>query len=77
MVEHEAVLVFPLPVNAIAAHPLIVVPLSVKRTDPEGALPDTDAVNVTLEPVLEGFDEDVKVVDVAAGPATVCPPVPT
>ena len=66
-----------LPANAMEPHPLIVAPLSVKRTEPDGALPDTDAVNVTLEPVLEGFDEDVKVVDVTAGPATVCPPAPT
>ncbi len=67
-VEHAAVRVLPLPVNATAEHPVIDVPPSVKLTLPVGATPVTDAVNVTLAPDNDGFAELASVVVVAAGP---------
>ena len=64
-VEHAAVRVLPLPVNATAEHPVIDVPPSVKLTLPVGATPVTDAVNVTLAPDNDGFAELASVVVVA------------
>src|SRR5260221_11332247 len=72
-VEHAAVRVLPLPVNATAEHPVIDVPPSVKLALPVGATPVTDAVNVTLAPDNDGFAELATVVVVGAGP----PDLPT
>src|SRR5260221_102183 len=67
-VEHAAVRVLPLPVNATAEHPVIDVPPSVKLALPVGATPVTDAVNVTLPPANNGFAELATVVVVGVGP---------
>jgi hypothetical protein len=45
----------------------MVVPPSVKLIVPVGALPVTDALNVTLAPAIVGFAELESVVVVAAG----------
>src|SRR5258706_3724138 len=65
IVEHGAVRVLPLPVNATAEQPVIEMPPSVKLTLPVGARPVTDAVNVTLAPESDGFAELATVVAVA------------
>lgn len=64
-VEHAAVRVLPLPVNATAEQPVIEMPPSLKLTLPVGARPVTEAVNVTLAPATEGFAELASVVVVA------------
>jgi hypothetical protein len=56
-VEHAAVRALPLPESATAEHPEIEFPPSVKLTVPVGLLPVTVAVNVTLEPTVEGLTE--------------------
>ena len=55
----------PLPPRSTAEQP-IELPLSVKLTVPEGALPDTFAVNVTALPTIDGLSELVTVVVVAS-----------
>ena len=56
-VLQAAVRVLPAPVSATAPQVPMVVPPSVKLTAPVGALPVTDAVNVTLVPTIVGFVE--------------------
>ena len=80
-VEHAAVRALPLPVSAIAEQPASDVAPSLKLTLPVGAIPVTDAVNVTLAPDVDGFSELIKVVVVAAPPLEVTwmvswPPAP-
>jgi hypothetical protein len=65
-----AVRVLPAPVSATAPQPEMVAPLSVKFTAPAGALPVTDAVNVTLVPTSVGFAELETVVVEDAGLTT-------
>ena len=62
-----AVRVLPAPVSATAPQVAMVVPPSVKLTVPVGALPVTDAVNVTLVPAIVGFAELETVVAEGAG----------
>jgi hypothetical protein len=62
-----AVRVLPAPVSATAAQPGRVVPPSLKLTAPVGALPVTDAVNVTFVPTTAGFAELETVVPEEAG----------
>lgn len=50
-----AVRVLPAPASATAPQPEMATPPSVKVTAPVGALPVTDAVNVTLLPAIAGF----------------------
>ena len=52
-----AVRVLPLPDSALAPQPAIVVPPLVKLTLPVGAMPVTEAVNVTLAAAGEGLSE--------------------
>ena len=66
-VLHAAVRVFPAPVSATVPQPEMVVPPSVKFTVPVGALPVTDAVNVTLVPTTDGLEELESVVVESAG----------
>ncbi len=47
----------PLPETATAEHPEIEIPPSVKLTVPVGLLPVTVAVNVTIDPTIEGLAE--------------------
>ncbi len=54
-VLHVAVRVLPLPPSAAVPQPAMLVPPSVKFTVPVGALPVTDAVNVTLAPTIDGL----------------------
>ncbi len=68
-VEQAAVRVLPLPARATAEQPAIDTPPLVKLTLPVGAMPVTDAVNVTLAPATDGFAELASVVVVGAGPA--------
>ena len=70
-VEHEAVRPFPLPNSEMAEHPASDVPPSVKFTLPVGLVPVTVAVNVTLDPALDGLAELPSVVLVAAPPPLV------
>jgi hypothetical protein len=56
-VLQAAVRVLPAPVSATAPQVAMVIPPSVKLTVPVGALPVTDAVNVTLVPTIAGFAE--------------------
>jgi hypothetical protein len=56
-VLQAAVRVLPAPVSATAPQVAMVVPPSVKLTVPVGALPVTDAVNVTFVPTIAGFAE--------------------
>ena len=62
LVLHVAVLLLPVPLNATAPQPTMVVPPSVKLTVPVGAAPATVAVNVTLDPAEAGLPEPVRVV---------------
>ncbi len=64
-VEQAAVRVLPLPASATALQPVIDAPPLVKLTVPVGAIPVTDAVNVTLAPTADGFAELASVVVVA------------
>jgi len=59
---HAAVRVLPLPVSATALQPEMAVPPSVKLTVPEGLLPVTVAVKVTLAPTIDGLSELATVV---------------
>jgi hypothetical protein len=69
LVLHVVILELAAPAGStIAPQPVIVVPPSVKRTVPVGALPATVAVNVTLAPTSDGFAELDSVVIVGAGP---------
>jgi hypothetical protein len=70
-VEQEAVRPFPLPNSETAEHPASDVPPSVKLTLPVGLVPVTVAVNVTLDPALEGLAELASVVFVAPPPPLV------
>lgn len=54
-VLHVAVRVLPIPLSAAVPQPAILDPPSVKFTVPVGALPVTDAVNVTLAPAIDGL----------------------
>src|SRR5258708_28867564 len=64
-VEHAAVRTLPLPPKATAEQPAIEMPPSVKLTLPVGEAPVTVAVNVTLAPETDGFEELASVVVVA------------
>jgi len=58
LVLQLVVFVLDVPVgSATAPQPLIVVPLSVNAAVPVGAEPVTDAVNVTLVPIMDGLAE--------------------
>src|SRR5258708_33442170 len=72
-VEDAAVRTLPLPRKATAEQPAIEMPPSVKLTLPVGEAPVTVAVNVTLAPETDGFEElaSVVVVGVAPPPAEV------
>ena len=61
-VVHIDVRVPPEPVRPTAPHPEIATPSLVKATAPVGALPLTDAVNVTLVPTTTGLAEVASVV---------------
>jgi len=63
-----AVRVLPIPPRATAPHPEMVAPPSVKFTAPVGALPVTDAVNVTLAPKVDGLSELATLVVVGGVP---------
>lgn len=52
----------PEPVRPTALHPEIATPSLVKATGPVGALPLTDAVNVTLVPTTTGLADVARVV---------------
>ena len=67
-VEQAAVRTLPLPASATAEQPPIEVTPSLKLTVPVGVVPVTVAVNVTLAPDVDGFNElaSVVVVGVAA-----------
>ena len=65
-VVQVAVRTLPLPDSALAPHPVIVVPPLVKLTLPVGATPVTVAVNVTLAPKRDGFEELARLVVVVA-----------
>ena len=67
LVVHVAVRGLLAPVSATALQVPMVVPPSVKRTAPVGALPVTDAVNVTLVPTIVGLAELETVVAEGAG----------
>ena len=69
-VVHTEVRVPPEPASATAPHPEIVTPSLVNATAPVGALPATDAVNVTLVPLTTGVPDVATVVVDAA--LTVC-----
>ena len=68
-VVHAAVRLLPLPARLTESHPEIVVPSLVNATGPVGALPFTVAVNVTVFPAMDGFNELTSVVVVGAGAA--------
>jgi hypothetical protein len=73
LVAHAAVLLFPVPANAIAEQPVIVAPPAANVTVPVGAVPTTVAVNVTVEPNVDGAAELASVVvDGAAAVLTPC-----
>ena len=65
-VVHAAVRVLPVPARLIALHPEMPAPSLVKATAPVGALPVTDAVNVTLAPAVTGLPDVASVVADAA-----------
>ena len=67
LVLHVAVLLLPVPLNATAPQPAMVVPPSVKLTVPVGAEPATVAVKVTFDPAETGLPELVSVVVVGEG----------
>ena len=69
-VVQAEVRVSPEPVRPTAPHPEIVTPSLVNATAPVGALPATDAVNVTLVPLTTGVPDVATVVVDAA--LTVC-----
>ncbi len=71
LVVQAAVRLLPLPAKATAEQPLIVLPPSVKATDPVGAVPLTVAVKVTFAPTVDGLSELASVVVLAAAPPTV------
>ena len=62
LVAQVAVRMLPLPASATAEQPLIEVAPSLKLTEPVGAVPDTLAVNVTVEPKFDGLGELASVV---------------
>src|SRR2546429_170720 len=68
LVEQKAVRMLPLPVTMTLAQPAIEVPASLKLTLPVGALPVIVAVNVTVVPYVDGFNELATVVVVVAWP---------
>jgi hypothetical protein len=70
-VLHAAVRVFPDPVSATPAQPAMLVPPSLKFTDPDGALPVMAAVKVMLVPTIDGLAELATLV-VDAGVLTIC-----
>jgi hypothetical protein len=57
LVLHAAVLLLPLPTSATALQPVIELAPSLKLTLPVGAKPLTVAVNVTIVPKVDGFNE--------------------
>ena len=71
---HVAPRVLPEPASATAPQPAIVVPSAAKLTLPVGALPLTEALNVTLVPTVAGLSELDSVVEVGANepPLTTC-----
>ena len=69
-VVHTEIRVPPEPVRPTALHPEIATPSLVNATAPVGALPVTDAVNVTLVPVTTGVPDVATVVVEAV--LTVC-----
>src|SRR5579864_4260449 len=73
LVTHSALRMLPAPESAIALQPPIEAAPSRKLTLPVGALPLTVAVNVTLEPEVDGVPEVVRVVVVTPAPGlTTC-----
>ena len=62
LVLHAAVLLLPLPANAIALQLPIEFAPSLKLTLPVGLVPTTVAVNVTLAPATDGLAELASVV---------------
>jgi hypothetical protein len=68
LVEHAAVRTLPLPTSETLAQPAIEIPASLKLTVPVGALPVIVAVNVTVVPYVDGFDELATVVVVVVWP---------
>jgi hypothetical protein len=71
LVLHAAVLLLPLPARTTAEQPLIELAPSLKLTLPVGANPPTVAVNVTLAPTADGFDE-LAIVAVLVALLTTC-----
>ena len=71
-VAQVAVREFPLPVTTAAEHPEMDVLPSLKLTVPVGDTPVTVAVNVTLDPIGEGFAELATLVVVATLDVTTC-----
>ncbi len=67
-VVHCAVLLLPLPVSATALQPVIELAPSLKLTLPVGLLPVTVAVNMTLVPAVDGFNELTTVAVDGPGP---------
>ena len=68
-VAHGAVRVLPLPVSATPPQPAMITPLARNTTLPVGAVPVTDAVNVTGVPTTDGLTLEARpvVVTVCAG----------
>src|SRR5262245_8881687 len=64
------------PASGTAAQPVIVVPESLKLTEPVGEAPLTVAVSVTTEPTVAGFAELASAVVVDAVAAGVEPQLP-
>ena len=56
----------PLPLNACAVHPEMFEPSLLNATVPVGLLPLTVAVNVTVAPAVDGFNELASVVVLVA-----------
>ena len=73
LVLHAAV---PPAATGTAAQPAIVVPESLKLTEPLGAAPATVAVKVTIDPTVAGFAELKTVVVVAPGDFVAEPQLP-
>ena len=59
---HCAVRVLPLPARTTAEQPLIEFAPSLKFTVPVGEVPVALAVNVTIAPTVEGFNDEASVV---------------
>src|SRR5207248_4143516 len=71
LVVHAAVRLLPLPANATAEQAAIDVAPSLKLTVPVGLVPVAVAVKETLVPTVDGLEELMSVVVVAAPPPVV------